>query len=165
MCEIKELNIGSKESFVASPVDNWRRFHINTSLSKEAVKEKVFNTFIPLYVDLNESMPAEEMTGLGSFNDGDSDATLGNIGGDNLSSAKPILDSEDVNDMLKGGSDNSVSSSETPEMDTDYLDVVNDGESVSNSLRRNHDNDVESIKNIVYQGLDVSADVFYLLEK
>ena len=136
---------GVNRTFVPSPVDNWRKFLRNMSFSNKA--ETFYNTFIPLYVDQNVSeMPDRETPGI------DSDIVEKEEG------LKTVKENND--DATQGSDSFSVESTrKTPVLDSDN-DI---GGKSSNNVQE--EADASSSKKARYPGVDVSEDVFYLLEK
>ena len=139
----------NNRTFVPSPVDNWRKFLRNVSLSNKA--ESIYNTFIPLYVDQNVSKILEstddgsrEITDSVIFNDGE---------GLNM-----VKENDGNSNNATEGSDSFrlVSTWETQDSDNGI-----DGKGSPNNTQEK----VDSIKKAIHLGVDVSEDVFYLLEK
>ena len=139
----------SNITFVPSPVDIWRKSLRNVSLSSGP--DAVYNTFIPLYVDKNifESSNGSEKPGI--------DSATGYINGENT-----VKEKEDNYDDSKEttGSD-SVGSQELPFTVKETYE--NDLE--RSSILKENGEDLNSSQVAKYLGVDVSEDVFYLLEK
>ena len=141
---------GVNRTFVPSPVDNWRKFLRNMSFSNKA--ETFYNTFIPLYVDQNVSeIPDRETPGI------DSDIVEKEEG---LNMVKENNDDVGNSNTTQGSDSFSVESTrQTPALDSDN-DI---GGKSSNDVQEEADKN--SSKKARYPGVDVSEDVFYLLEK
>ena len=142
---------GVNRTFVPSPVDNWRKFLRNMSFSNKA--ETFYNTFIPLYVDQNVSeMPDRETPGI------DSDIVEKEEG---LKTVKENNDDAGNSNTSQGSDSFSVvSTKKTPVLDSDNDSI---GGKRSNNVQEEADKN--SSKKARYPGVDVSEDVFYLLEK
>ena len=140
MLEMK--NVGNI-TFIPSPVDIWRRLQRNVSFSSG--EDAVFDTFIPLFIDENVlgTSYSSEIPGLDSNEE---------------SSSSDITDNyDDVHSSENADSDSTVDSQEIPvtEMHT---------KEKASTLKENDDK-LKSSKIGGYPGVDVSEDVFYLLEK
>ena len=142
---------GVNRTFVPSPVDNWRKFLRNMSFSNKA--ETFYNSFIPLYVDQNvsEIPDGEILPGI------DSDIVEKEEG---LKTVKENNDDAGNSNTSQGSDSFSVvSTRKTPVLDYDN-DIGGKG---SNNVQEEADSN--SSLQARRPGVDVSEDVFYLLEK
>ena len=137
---------GVNRTFVPSPVDNWRKFLRNVSFSNKA--GTFYNTFIPLYVS---EMPNRETPGI------DSDIIEKEEG---INKFKENIKHDGNSNTTQGSNSlSAVSTRKTPALDSDN-DI---GGKSSNDVQEEADKN--SSKKARYPGVDVSEDVFYLLEK
>ena len=120
------------------------------SLSNKA--ETIYNTFIPLYVDQNVSKILENPD-VGSRTTPDSDIFND---GEGFNMVKENEDDGNSNATEGSGSFRSVSTWET----LDYGNDI-DGKGSPNNTQEK----VDSSKKARHLGVDISEDVFYLLEK
>ena len=145
MLEVKNVSNIANITFMPSPVDIWRRLQRNVSHSSGG--DAVFDTFIPLFVDENilGTSFSSEIPGFDSNEE-------------SSSTVDGFPDNYDDVHSREDGQDSSVDSQELQQvMETDT------GENSSNLQEK--DGELKSSKIAGYLGVDVSEDVFYLLEK
>ena len=128
-------NVGNI-TFIPSPVDIWRRLQRNVSFSSG--EDAVFDTFIPLFIDEN-------------------------VLGTSYSSEIPGLDSNEESSSTDNYDD--IHSSEDSDSESIGIPVTETNTKEKSSILKDNDAESNSKKIAGYPGVDVSEDVFYLLEK
>ena len=177
MLEVKNV---SNITFFPSPVDIWRRLQRNVSFSSGG--DAVFDTFIPLFVDENilgtsfssemprldsieESSSTDNYDDVHSSQDADSDSTVG-------FQEIPVkrTHTKEKSSTLKEN-DDELNSSKIEDADSDStvgsqeIQVTGTHTEEKSSALKENDDELNTSKVAGYPGVDVSEDVFYLLEK
>ena len=133
---LETKNVGNI-TFIPSPVDTWRRLQRNLSFSSG--DDAVFDTFIPLFIDEN-------------------------VLGTSFSSKIPeVLDSNEESSSTDNYDD--IHSSEDSDSESIGIPVTETNTKEKSSILKDNDAESNSKKIAGYPGVDVSEDVFYLLEK